>query len=78
MQAMQRSTGIPSVILDLIKGSIMVFIMGGGALKLYIEANAKKKVVGKGSKKPQAERKETSACEESSNLQEATPGGDEK
>lgn len=43
MQAMQRSTGIPSVILDLIKGSIMIFIMVGNALKLYIAANAKKK-----------------------------------
>lgn len=43
MQAMQRSTGIPSVILDLIKGSIMIFTMAGSALKLYVNLHAKKK-----------------------------------
>ncbi len=36
MQAMQRSTGIPSSILDLIKGCIMVFIMLGAALKVFV------------------------------------------
>ena len=44
MQAMQRSTGIPSSILDLIKGCIMVFIMLGAALKFFIkQAPAKEK-----------------------------------
>lgn len=33
MQSMQRSTGIPSSILDLIKGCIIIFIMIGSALK---------------------------------------------
>lgn len=47
MQAMQRSTGIPSSILDLIKGCIMVFIMLGTALKGFVKTPAalpKKKV----------------------------------
>ena len=43
MQAMQRSTGIPSVILDLIKGSIMIFIMAGSALKMFVHIHAEPK-----------------------------------
>lgn len=77
MQAMQRSTGIPSVILDLIKGSIMVFIMGGAALKLYIESNAKKKVA-KAGEKAHTEAVEASAGTGSPELQEASQGGEEK
>ncbi len=42
MQAMQRSTGIPSVVLDLIKGSIMIFIMVGAALKIHVNASVQK------------------------------------
>lgn len=45
MQAMQRATGIPSALLDLIKGSIIIFIMVSGALKILLQAKASKPAV---------------------------------
>ncbi len=42
MQSMQRSIGIPSVLLDLIKGTIMVSIMAGQALKMLLLLRSKK------------------------------------
>ncbi len=42
MQGMQRATGIPSALLDVIKGSIMIFIMAASALKLLVLSKAKK------------------------------------
>lgn len=39
MQTMQRSIGIPSALLDLVKGVIMVSIMVGGAIKLYARSS---------------------------------------
>lgn len=41
MQAMQRSIGIPSVLLDLIKGCIMIFIMVGAALKAHVKTTVR-------------------------------------
>ncbi len=43
MQTMQRSLGIPSALLDLIKGSIMISIMVGNAVKVFIKTNNQKR-----------------------------------
>jgi simple sugar transport system permease protein len=43
MQTMQRSIGIPSALLDLVKGVIMISIMVGGAIKIYIRSSGAKK-----------------------------------
>ena len=43
MQTMQRSLGIPSALLDLIKGSIMISIMVGNAVKLHVRTKGYKK-----------------------------------
>jgi simple sugar transport system permease protein len=43
MQTMQRSIGIPSALLDLVKGVIMISIMVGGAIKLYVRLSGVKK-----------------------------------
>lgn len=43
MQTMQRSLGIPSALLDLIKGSIMISIMAGNAVKMHVRSSAHRK-----------------------------------
>lgn len=43
MQSMQRTLGIPSALLDLIKGSIMISIMVGNAIKIYVRTKGHKK-----------------------------------
>lgn len=43
MQSMQRSLGIPSALLDLIKGAIMISIVVGNAIKIHIRNNSRKK-----------------------------------
>ncbi len=40
---MQRTLGIPSALLDLIKGSIMISIMVGNAIKIYVRTKGHKK-----------------------------------
>jgi simple sugar transport system permease protein len=57
MQTMQRSIGIPSALLDLVKGVIMISIMVGGAIKIYIrQAGAKKREVKVNDQKDSEER----------------------